>query len=506
MTDNSPLITRALILAAGRGTRLGNHAPKPLYDLLGLPLLARTLFTLEQAGITDAYVVVGYEADTIREAIERIGRFRLRIHWLHNERWEEPNGISVLAGETSLDEPFILTMCDHIFDPAVVTALQSTAENVRGVDLAVDRDLGGVFDIDDATKVQVVGGRIVGIGKHISRFNAVDTGVFLASPALFGAIREACAEGDASLAAGVQKLADKGLARVREVGGLMWHDVDTVGDAREAERKLLATVRKASDGIIARHLNRPLSIALSRHIVKTPITPSQVTFVNLLLGLLSAGLAAMGGYVAFLISGILFHVTSVVDGTDGEVAKLTFRTSSRGEWFDTISDNVTYILFLLGLIVGTRRAGLPDFYYLSGIVGLAVALITFVNLHFYLVRRRKSGSFLAVQYGFEHGPGFTKRALRVLQYLGKRDMMAFLVLLLAVVGQMPMVLPSFCIGATALLLPASIKVNLESFVKPRRQRLPRPVPTNQTAPVLVTTPRYWFAEEERERVSESVRG
>ncbi len=506
MDDISPPVTRALVLAAGQGTRLGNHTPKPLFRLLGVPLLARTLFTLGQAGITDAYVVLSYEAEAIRQAIERLDRLCIRVHWLYNERWEEPNGLSVLAAEHVLDEPFILTMCDHIFDPAVVSALQAKAEIVRGVELAVDRDLKGVLDLEDATKVRVVSNRIAEIGKTLSDFNAVDTGVFLASPALFDALRQADQEGKHALTDGVRRLADRGLAGVTEIGGLMWHDVDTARDAREAERKLLQTVRKPSDGVIARYLNRPISIAISRRLVNTPISPSQVTFVNLILGLVSAGLAATGGYVAFLVSGILFHATSVIDGTDGEVAKLTFRTSTRGEWFDTISDNITYLAFLLGLIVGARRSGLPDFYYLSGVIGLGVAFVTFLNLHFYLARQRRSGSFLSVRYGFERGSGFFKRALRVLQYLGKRDMMAFLVLLLAIAGHMPMVLPSFGIGATVLLLPASIKVNFGSMLRPRRQRIPRSVPTGQSAPVWVTTSRYWLGEEEGERVSESVRG
>lgn len=504
-------ITRALVLAAGRGTRFGNHAPKPLFRLLGLPLLARTLFTLEQAGITDAYVVLGYQAEAVRAAIEQIRRFRIRIHWLYNDRWEAPNGYSVLAGEEVLgDGPFVLTMCDHIFDPRIVAQLQERVRCLRGVELAVDRDLTRVSDLDDATKVRIADEDIEAIGKGLGDFNAVDTGVFLVGPALFRAIRESCRDGREALADGVQRLATTGEAGAMPVAGAMWHDVDTVRDARLAEKKLLRTVRKPSDGIIARYLNRPVSTAISRQVVRTSVTPSQVTAVHLVLGLLSAGFAAVGGYAAFLISGVLFHLTSVLDGSDGEVAKLKFQTSTRGELFDTVSDNITYLAFLLGLIVGVSRSDLHDFYFISGVVGLVVAAITFVNLHMYLARQRKSGSFLSVQYGFEEGSGFGKRVLRVVQYLGKRDLMAFLVLLLAIVGHMPMVLPTFGIPATLLLLPASLKVNLSTMRRrPVRKRLPRPVPTGQTAPVWVTTsstPRYFFAEEEAERVSESVRG
>ncbi len=224
MDDISPPVTRALVLAAGQGTRLGNHTPKPLFRLLGVPLLARTLFTLEQAGITDAYVVLGYEAEAIRQAIERLDRLCIRVHWLYNERWEEPNGLSVLAAEHVLDEPFILTMCDHIFDPAVVSALQAKAEIVRGVELAVDRDLKGVLDLEDATKVRVVSNRIAEIGKTLSDFNAVDTGVFLASPALFDALRQADQEGKHAPCANRRRAEARG-SRSRRRDGNRWPHV-----------------------------------------------------------------------------------------------------------------------------------------------------------------------------------------------------------------------------------------------------------------------------------------
>lgn len=105
-------VTDALVLAAGKGTRLG-QVSKPLYPLVGVPLLARTLFTLEQAGIEDAYVVIGYNGALIREGIDAIERLKIRVRWIDNPRWEEPNGVSVLAAEAHLDGPFVMTMSDQ---------------------------------------------------------------------------------------------------------------------------------------------------------------------------------------------------------------------------------------------------------------------------------------------------------------------------------------------------------------------------------------------------------
>ena len=65
------------------------------------------------------------------------------------------------------------------------------------------------------------------IGKELDRFDAVDTGVFFATPKLAEAIRAAADEGKAgSLSDGVQRLADAGEARIADATGLFWLDVD----------------------------------------------------------------------------------------------------------------------------------------------------------------------------------------------------------------------------------------------------------------------------------------
>ncbi|UCG88510.1 MAG: NTP transferase domain-containing protein, partial [Gemmatimonadota bacterium] len=103
--SDGPAVTTALILAAGQGSRL-NHGPKPLHALLGVPLLARVLNTLQKAGIERAYVVIGYEADLVRRGIEQIDSVGIEVVWLLNEEWEQPNGLSVLAAQEAIQEPF----------------------------------------------------------------------------------------------------------------------------------------------------------------------------------------------------------------------------------------------------------------------------------------------------------------------------------------------------------------------------------------------------------------
>jgi choline kinase len=148
--------------------------------------------------------------------------------------WDLPNGHSVLAGAARIAGDYLLTMSDHLFDPAIVRALIDSP--AAALTLAVDRDLAGpLLDMDDATKVETdQSGAIVRIGKTLARFDAIDTGLFRATPAL----AEAIGAGGGSLSEGVQRLADEGRAMTLDVTGRFWLDVDDPAALAKAEAAL----------------------------------------------------------------------------------------------------------------------------------------------------------------------------------------------------------------------------------------------------------------------------
>lgn len=450
------MISKALILAAGGGMRLDHPAPKPMYKLLGIPLLARTLFTLEEAGVTDAYIVLGYEAEQVKSAILEIDRLKINLHWLFNNRWEEPNGLSVLTGEGILKEPFILCMSDHVFDPLIVEKLRTQKNNFNGVILAVDYDLDRIFDAHDATKVRIEDGYIKEINKHMADYDAVDTGFFLASPKIFSALREACREGKPSLSEGIQKLADKDLARIMDVQGLMWEDVDTLEDVKQGEKKLIAALGKPEDGVVSRYINRPISKFISRWLAKTPLSANIATLLNMIFGIIGAATAAIGGYWPFLISAVIFQLNSILDGTDGEIARLKFQTSKRGQWWDTVADNITYLFYILGVAIGIKRTFLPDAFFVLGIFAFFSTLATMISLFTYMAKMGESGSVLSVKYGFEKWNIWLRR---IILFIGKRDTWALAFLIMALFGKLQYSVVYLAVFSFGLLL-ASLRVNL----------------------------------------------
>jgi choline kinase len=219
-----------LILAAGLGSRLrGTSESKPLTPVGGVPLIEHVIRRAAAGGATRFLVVTGFQAERVEAFLAELQfRLALPIGWERTDDWTLPNGHSVLAGAAALNGDYLLSMADHLFDPDIVTTLLK--RRGKGVILAVDRHLAGpLLDIEDATKVEVATDhRIVQIGKAISPYNAIDTGLFLATPALAEAIRaDIAAGGGGSLSEGMQRLADAGLAAAVDIGAARWIDVDS---------------------------------------------------------------------------------------------------------------------------------------------------------------------------------------------------------------------------------------------------------------------------------------
>jgi 1L-myo-inositol 1-phosphate cytidylyltransferase len=223
-------INECLILAAGHGSRiasLSGSAPKPLVPLLGAPLLEHILLSANSAGIDRFVIVLGYRADAIRHwlADQRFGDFAVTL--VENPDYCKANGVSALAAKPVLRNPFLLLMADHIFEPKTTRALLQQRLADDEVILGVDHNIHRIFDLDDATKVQLQGDHIIDIGKDLLRFDALDTGMFLCTPALFDRLESAKKNGNCSLSDGMRQAARERKFKSFDVGDGHWQDVDT---------------------------------------------------------------------------------------------------------------------------------------------------------------------------------------------------------------------------------------------------------------------------------------
>jgi len=371
---------KCLIIAAGEGSRLSNRGDsKPLVPLLELPLIERVILNAKVAGIANFYIVTGYNGEKLRNHLDRFAQNRdLKITHLINHQWKKENGLSVLAAKKEINENFILLMSDHIFDKSILEDLMQEKVTDGEIILAVDYNLKNkTVDVDDVTKVLVDNkGRIINIGKNIRKYNAYDTGIFLCSPAVFKTLEESSSRGETSLSAGIKILAKQKKSRVFDIKGKYWIDVDDENAFKKAENILLANLKKVSDGPVSRYLNRPISIRISKYLLKKSITPNQISLFSFIFSTVGALFFFFGGYVNLLIGGILAQIASIIDGCDGEIARLKFQTSEFGGWYDAVLDRYADAFLLFGLTYYAYFLG-ENLLYLF--IGFLAIIGSFVN-------------------------------------------------------------------------------------------------------------------------------
>jgi len=239
------------------------------------------------------------------------------------------------------------------------------------------------------------------------------------------------------------------LRRLRETGDAgAAPSVSIPSDLRAAERFLLASLVKETDSPIARHVNRRVSRFVSRLFAPTSVTPNQMTIVCAGIGLAAAACFLSASPARQLAGGLLFLLHSILDGCDGEIARLKLLESRGGGVLDYWSDNVVHVSVFGAISVGWSReigAAWP-----LGLGALAV-LGTLLSAGFVFASTMQgpavSGKPLFISVTKARATGVSKFA----DLLARRDFI-YLVLILGAFGKVRWFLVMSAIGAPAFFL------------------------------------------------------
>jgi len=243
-----------IILAAGIGSRLRSEnqkqSIKPLTEVDNLTLLGHTIRSLEICSCDKIVIVLGWRAEEVQKQINARYTGATLLEFAFNEHYLLQNGISALCARPLVGGEFVLTMADHILEDNIMSLVRTHRPPKGGATLCVDYKLDTIFDMDDATKVQSIGSYVKKIGKRLTAYNCIDTGVFIGTEGLFDAIDRIYKEkGDVSLSEGVQLLADQGLMIALDIKNAYWQDVDNYEMLAHAEKLLRAGKKKSKSYI-----------------------------------------------------------------------------------------------------------------------------------------------------------------------------------------------------------------------------------------------------------------
>lgn len=202
--------------------------------------------------------------------------------------------------------------------------------------------------------------------------------------------------------------------------------------AEETVSWLMASGPKSQDGFMARHFDRHISLAVSRLLLETGVTPNQMTLFSTLLGILGAAFFLGGSRAAYVPGAVLVWLHSVLDGCDGELARVRFQESTFGSDLDFWGDNVVHLALFTCLGVGFWLGGNgPHTLALAVVADLGVIASAWTAWQ-HRRRRRAAATVIGPDAGVtEEAPAgaFETKLARLENSLAQRDFIYLLVLL-----------------------------------------------------------------------------
>lgn len=397
----------------------GRQVPLAQTRVGGITLLKRSLLTLDRQGIRRFAVVTagGPDAERARAEAARDPQLQaLDISWTVNEERPEDDGYSVLLGGQTLGDDFLVVPADRIFDPKIAGALVAARS--------------------DGTRLVV--SRVVASGSSQSSSQSSFTGLMRGGRALMRSLRRREARRESMLLADVlTDFASADRLGVVDVEDAYVQVVRDPSSRKNADATLLRALRKPVDGLVARYVNRVFSLAVTRLLRNTPVTPNQITAV-------SFGVAALGGLTCaqatvahpgwLVLGALLWQLASMLDGVDGELARLKFSGSSLGEWLDTLSDDMGRIVFFVGAGIGTSAVFGSSVWMVVLALCVVAQLGTSIPIYRKLLQTG-SGSHFALDWNDPADQGSAwKRFKDRFGFFGRRDTYIAMWLIFALLG------------------------------------------------------------------------
>jgi phosphatidylglycerophosphate synthase len=211
------------------------------------------------------------------------------------------------------------------------------------------------------------------------------------------------AEAAASVAAGMgANLVGADVVRIAR-GDAGTRVTDEAG-RRAAEDAVFAALFRSDLGFVARRLNKPISVRFTRRVlVATPVTPNQITLVAAAVGVVGCALIAAGGYAAMVAGFACQQLQSILDGCDGELARVRMQQSKLGAWLDTFVDDVLNVLITIAIGVGLARSGAGTWAAVVGFVGGGMLIASNLIIMFDMRRQKATGDLMDMVWWFSGG-------------------------------------------------------------------------------------------------------
>lgn len=393
----------------------------PHVRLAGLPLNERIVRAALRAGYARVIVWSGEQPPGNDRGIpgQLQGEFRRRLEVVaSDEEW--------FAAVDSLHSPVTIVGAGTLVSPALLSSA-----------LGITASEGSILDVPAGDQWPVSGVLRVAAGDARDR------------PALLGALAARRREGERPNGEDVSH--GRAHLSIR---------LTTPDDVARAEATLRRSSYKDTDAKIAR-FNRRMSLPISVALMRTPITANQISVALVALGFYSAWLFSLGEYWPGVLAGFLSLSASVLDGCDGEIARLKYQESALGCWIETFGDYSYYFAIFVGLTIGAvRQTGAELFYWIgaAALIGTAITFALLIYLRARITNGQPNRLHTVARERFKSEPTFWSRIIWRISFVATRAAMPYGIMAFALVNALPGIVILAAIGANVYWVSLVLKL------------------------------------------------
>jgi phosphatidylglycerophosphate synthase len=356
-------------------------------EVAGVPLLHRVLLSGRKAGVQRWFVLAQQEAQWLHANLATAYKLR-DVAWQVCDL-SGPDAASLVA--TLPHEDVLAVTSPAVFDHRLFADLQISASPALCVTRA-----GGTIPADVVVHDGLV---VASAGRGAPAYRM--TGILRCSGSLLGQILspawQEIRRGSAPQGVVLAGLMAQTPVRALDVSQRLWVPITDPLDVSvaAAETQLIRSLGREGDSILVRMLDRRISQALTRRLMRTSITPNQMTLCSAAVGLSGAFLLAQPAPLWQILGSLLFWLSTVLDGCDGELARLTFQESEFGAKFDVAMDNIVHLFLFPSIALGLYRREYDTLYFVLGALALGGILVSMAVYLPYLWRQQHVHSRLA---------------------------------------------------------------------------------------------------------------
>ena len=317
-------------------------------EIAGLPLWQRQLLTGHKAGIRHWSILAWHDTTALRDAIARDKRLQAITCEVYHLADSSP---ARLAAQLPTED-ILLMACEAVFDHHVLLEWQGRQGNLLGI-----------TSTRPAVPVVLENDRVIAISPASTATHGCGSAGILSCSAAHLELMlqqswQSLQQASSPFTVLLSHLLDTSVVQTIDLSKRFWRPIvpPFTTHASAAERALVQQLGRQGDSFIVRQINRRISQALSKRLLHTAISPNQITLCSALIGISGALLLAQPFYLSQVLGSLLFLCSTIIDGCDGEVARLTFQESDFGGKLDVMMDNVVHLFLFPGIALGLYRA------------------------------------------------------------------------------------------------------------------------------------------------------